>query len=297
MTEPGKVEKAEKESDIEFKTDSVFSVFEFKIPEKNNSILFKRNLKYQTKRHFYIGCFYVFTVLAGSFYGSNKQKSLPSSETSWFNLIDITNKSNLINQYIVKNGWFWTSFIFIIYATKVIHANNPLQIAKSVIRWILATLYWYIITQRCFGPSIIDRIFVYTGGRCDNYHSETQVFEAYVCKKGGGRWVGGRDLSGHCFLLIHASLLLWDEISAFTYRPENWEIAKEKKTLSLFFVFFLFLWWSMLVVTAIYFHDFFEKFTGTIFGVLYWIIMCYVRSNWIIWLMPHDLKDLEEYEL
>lgn len=297
MAEPGKVEKAEKESDIEFKTDSVC---EFKNPEKNNSILLKRNLEYQKSRHLYTSCFYVLTVVVGSIYGSNQQKSLPSSETSWFSLIDLTNKSNLINLYIVKNGWFWTSFIFIIYATRVIHANKPVQIAKSVIRWILATLYWYIITQRFFGPSIIDRIFVFTGGKCDNYQSETQVFEAYVCKKGGGRWIGGYDLSGHCFLLIHASLLLWDEISAFPYRPENWEIAREKKILSFFFGLFLFLWWFMLIVTAIYFHNFSEKLTGTIFGVLYWIlyyIIGYVRPNWIIWLMPYDLKELEEYEL
>jgi hypothetical protein len=296
MAELEEFGKTEKESGIKFKRDSVFGS---KNSKKDNGVLLKRNLEFQRLRRIYTGCFYVLTVVLGSIYGSYRQKSLPTSETSWLNWFNITHKSNLFNQYFVKFGWFWTSLIFLIYAMKVIHVNNRVQAAKSVIRWILATLYWYFITQQFFGPSIIDRIFVFTGGRCyDKYHSETKVYEAYICKSGGGRWSGGYDLSGHCFLLIHASLLLWEEISAFTYRPENWEIAREKeKIISGILGFFLLLWWFMLGVTAIYFHDFSEKLTGTILGVLYWALynyICYVRPDL---LMPYDLKELEKYEL
>ncbi|GBC04702.1 hypothetical protein RclHR1_05810014 [Rhizophagus clarus] len=284
-----KVEKVEKEGGIKFKKECVFEL------EKDKGVLLKRNLKSLMSKKFIIGCFYVLTVVLGSIYGSYQQKFSTSFETSsWFDYFNITHKSNLINQYFVKKGWFWTSIIFIIYSPRVIHANKPGQYFKFVIRWILATLYWYSITQRFFGPSIMDRIFVFTGGKCDDY----QVFEAYACKKNGGRWIGGYDLSGHCFLLIHASLLLWEEITAFTCRPKNWEIAREKeKILSGILVFLLLLWWFMLVVTTIYFHNFSEKLTGTIFGVLYWIIynyICYVHPNK---LMPYDLKELEEREL
>ncbi|RIA84934.1 inositol phospholipid synthesis and fat-storage-inducing TM-domain-containing protein [Glomus cerebriforme] len=265
--------------------------------KKESDINVKRNLQVQKSKQLITAFCYVLTVVCGSMFGSYLiQSPLTPSEPSWYDYINLSHKSNILNLFFVKRGWFWTSFIFIIYSIRVIHANNPHQIAKSVMRWILATCYWYIVTQRFYnGPSIIDRIFLYTGGKC----SQSQIFEAYVCKKNGGLWTGGHDLSGHCFLLIHASLILWEEMRAISYRPGSWEIAREKeKLLTLIFFFVLLLWWLMLAMTAIYFHSFQEKLTGTILGVLYWALAyIFIFPHYIKWLMPYDTKELEEFEL
>jgi hypothetical protein len=205
-----------------------------------------------------ICCFYVFTVVFGSIYGN-----LHSFDNYW------SRKANLVNQYFVKIGWFWTTIFFILNAKDI----------KAIIRWSLATSYWYIITQKFFfGPSIMDQIFVITGGKCVGF---PQAYDAYTCKGGGGLWEGGYDLSGHCFLSIHSSLFLWEELICKEIARENnllsidevllihWKFVKKNKIIGCLFI----LWWWMLFVTAIKFHSFLEKLIGTTFGVLYWAVM------------------------
>lgn len=49
------------------------------------------------------------------------------------------------------------------------------------------------------------------GNDNDNLKYEAQI-SSMVCRKIGGRWTGGHDPSGHCFLLIHSSLFLLFEV-------------------------------------------------------------------------------------
>ncbi|TKA57913.1 hypothetical protein B0A49_11113 [Cryomyces minteri] len=174
-------------------------------------------------------------------------------------------KSNVFNQYFVKLGWFWTTLAF-----------------------------W------CFGPPIIDRGFRFTGGQCELVHADTaraqagraamsdarQLLTNAACKAVGGTWKGGYDISGHVFLLILGSGMLWMEMLPAVIRAEG--LREERRVrlrdgavrsaagnvpvppaqdlglgVKVALAVTALSWW-MLLMTAAYFHTWFEKFTGLI---------------------------------
>lgn len=103
---------------------------------------------------------------------------------------------------------------------------------------------------------------------------------AAACKLAGGQWKGGHDISGHVFLLVLGSAFLWMEIlptlvgreSRLVKRREgDWitadresegERVKQQKEaargLSVPLIVAGLSWW-MLLMTAAYFHTWFEK--------------------------------------
>ncbi|KAG0205795.1 hypothetical protein BGX28_002666 [Mortierella sp. GBA30] len=142
-------------------------------------------------------------------------------------------------------------------------------IVKALVRWGLATLYWWLVSQWFFGPGLFDRVFVLTGGSCsvDGHWSQ------YHCRRQGGLWAGGVDISGHMFLLTHAFLFLMEELSVFMNVPEAWIALREQKTAryAVWAVVALSgLWWWMLLMTSVYYHHLAEKITGLFFGMLFW---------------------------
>ena len=84
------------------------------------------------------------------------------------------------------------------------------------------------MTQWFFGPPIIDRGFILTGGQCDLVQladegkvamGDTRQFVTGVaCKAVGGKWKGGHDISGHVFLLALGSMFLFEEVLHVAYR-------------------------------------------------------------------------------
>lgn len=125
-----------------------------------------------------------------------------------------------------------------------------------------------------------------------------EVFTHAACKAVGGQWKGGHDISGHVFLLILGSAMLWlellpavlhmeglrearriitkdgltrgatleaDEQSADKSQPEKLGVGIKGA------LFVAGLSWWMLLMTAAYFHTWFEKFTGLMvaFGAIY----------------------------
>ncbi|ORZ16381.1 Fat storage-inducing transmembrane protein [Absidia repens] len=153
------------------------------------------------------------------------------------------------------------------------------------------------MTQWLLGPSFIDRVYVATGGSCapltvdgldlagakdetiDAQEQQltlllSQTFRQSTCRQLGGKWSGGHDVSGHCVMLIHASLFLWEELSWLFYSiPSATQLKRSQPSAwySLCTVMaLLVLWWWMLVMTAIYFHGHFELLSGTVFGILGW---------------------------
>ncbi|KAG0272216.1 hypothetical protein BGZ95_012043 [Linnemannia exigua] len=142
-------------------------------------------------------------------------------------------------------------------------------VVKALVRWGLATLYWWLISQWFFGPGLFDRVFVLTGGSCSvNGH-----WSQYHCRRQGGDWSGGIDISGHMFLLTHAWLFLMEELSIFLNVPEAWTALQSRRSAkyAVWGVLALMgLWWWMLLMTSVYYHHWAEKFTGLFFGVLFW---------------------------
>ncbi|KAI1623451.1 inositol phospholipid synthesis and fat-storage-inducing TM-domain-containing protein [Exophiala viscosa] len=133
-------------------------------------------------------------------------------------------KRNIFNVYFVKRGWFWMTLAFVLLqiTTRPPPAIKQKHYLQAALRYTLATFSWFLTTQWCFGPALIDRSFTITGGRCEPHILNTngigevigmtQINSGPVCKAVGGRWKGGHDISGHVFILTLASAFLIYEL-------------------------------------------------------------------------------------
>lgn len=144
-------------------------------------------------------------------------------------------KNNIFNLYFVKVGWLWTTVAFasLLLAQPTYHFTSSLlspqqqqtrfrRCLQAFLRYVLATATWYLMTQWFFGPAMIDRSFVVTGGKCEEVLAEVgkaaadpstpvqleTLFTAATCKAAGGAWRGGHDISGHVFMLVLATAIL-----------------------------------------------------------------------------------------
>jgi Inositol phospholipid synthesis and fat-storage-inducing TM len=153
-----------------------------------------------------------------------------------------------------------------------------------------------LTTQWCFGAPLIDRSFKISGGACAvseaARHGDVELskFETVwtnaECKAMGGTWSGGIDISGHVFLLVLGSAVLWMEtlpymVSSyrkFTTQPEakGGQLQEEgdggivHKIGMRIIVTVLSLMWWMLLMTAAFFHTWTEKLAGllvALFGI------------------------------
>lgn len=218
----------------------------------------------------------------------------PSAAPSYF-----ARKSNIFNVVFVKRGWGWTTFAFYFFLfTHPSGGAGGLDITprrlRAVLRWAAVTAWWFLVTQWCFGPPMIDRGFRWTGGKCDMAERDVlqgsadigEAFTAVACKAAGGKWNGGHDISGHVFLLVLGTCFLAQEIGWAVSRWSS-RLAEERcivlpdgavksanveaetaagqgggyalgiGTRTALGVVGLNLW--MLLMTAIYFHTWFEK--------------------------------------
>ena len=166
---------------------------------------------------------------------------------------------------------------------------------RGMVRWAMVTLWWVLVTQWAFGPPLIDRNFRLTGGVCELAGTDegrevlgakTDYLTAAACKLAGGLWKGGHDISGHVFLLVLGSGFLWLEIlpvvlryaglrekrlirkvdgtvgnaRAETQPMEDGDVDsfEAKGGLQAVLAVAVLSWW-MLLMTAAYFHTWFEK--------------------------------------
>ncbi|GKZ32124.1 fat storage-inducing transmembrane protein 2 [Aspergillus brasiliensis] len=209
-------------------------------------------------------------------------------------------KDNIFNLYFVKVGWLWTTaalaFILLSQPAYTLAASHRARrTGQAVLRYALATTVWYFTTQWFFGPPIVDRSFVLTGGKCERAVPLVEnepaaadaktLFTAVACKHAGGAWTGGHDVSGHVFLLVLATSLVvfelvggsqgWGKGSGVD--SVNGSAEKEEKSEEVVDVVRVwsgrFAWavaglgWWMLLMTAIWFHTWFEKLTGLLIAL------------------------------
>ncbi|CZS93435.1 probable SCS3 Inositol phospholipid synthesis protein [Rhynchosporium graminicola] len=198
-------------------------------------------------------------------------------------------------------AWVTFGYLFFLFTHPAIGpaalAVTPKRL-RGLLRYSIVTLWWVFVTQWFFGPAIIDRGFTLTGGQCelveaaDAGHLEMDTTRQFVtgvaCKAVGGKWSGGHDISGHVFLLVLGSMFLFEEVFHVVLRAGG---AKEERTIimndgavksadvearlekgvdsssewtlaarTVLGIGALCLY--MLLMTAAYFHTWFEKFTG-----------------------------------
>uniref|UniRef100_A0A0N5APM1 FIT family protein n=1 Tax=Syphacia muris TaxID=451379 RepID=A0A0N5APM1_9BILA len=166
-------------------------------------------------------------------------------------------KQNLLNEFGVKLGWFWTLLLLVpfIYITTKAHGKNT-----------------YVVLDRFV-------IFERRTGRC--YGSEQS--SRSNCRTDGGKWIPGFDISGHCFLLIYSSLIICEESHAFRNIPYVYEKGSTSRrtkqslnevfTIKIYFLllFALHLIWDFeLIVTTLCYHHIHHKLVGAAFGIACW---------------------------
>ncbi|PYH43210.1 putative inositol phospholipid biosynthesis protein Scs3 [Aspergillus saccharolyticus JOP 1030-1] len=254
-------------------------------------------------------------------------------------------KDNLFNLYFVKVGWLWTTLAFVLLLltqpayTGGRHSSRSSSVGVSgaathrsrrttqaIIRYALATTVWYFTTQWFFGPAIIDRSFVLTGGKCERAVPQAEdpytttdlgtLATAVACKSAGGAWRGGHDVSGHVFLLVLMTSLVGFEVwggqcggdgglgkkEDVVVEGEREREKEKQKGLEgaeaesaeddglgvwsvrlASMVMGLGMW--MLLMTAIWFHTWFEKLTG---------LMIALATVYTIYLLPRRVASWRE---
>lgn len=237
----------------------------------------------------------------------------PSTAPTFF-----ATKKNIFNVWFVKKGWFWTTaaFFLFLYTWPGFGKGLSVRRIRATLRWSVVTLWWVFVTQWFFGPPLVDRSFVFTGGQCEKLADPEQREEmsdarvyltASACKAAGRRWVGGHDISGHVFLLIAGSALLWFETLPALTRveglrdgrrikledgkvasvgvekdPEGEKYEPTRRGVPVPITIAAFMWW-MLLMTAAFFHTWFEKFTG---------LLVAFAGLWTVYFLPRGVPQV-----
>lgn len=194
-------------------------------------------------------------------------------------------KKNPFNVYFVKKLWAWITAAFLFhFITSSPAARTRIRFAQFA----LATSVWLAFTSWFFGPSVLDRLIVSTGGECTLHlpsgaavvvpaeycvtrtrlspETHPALFPASLLLPADGAWKGtprlrkGHDVSGHIFLLTLAALFLVDQLRASSRGPPPWSRPHVLAVVFAWAVTFACMF--MMYTTSVYFHTPFEKLTG-----------------------------------
>ena len=206
----------------------------------------------------------------------------PLQSTDYF-----ANKSNPLNTIFIKKAWGWTSGAF-----ALLYVASPAHIRSwnRLFQYVVVTLAWLAFTGWFFGPPLIERAVVASGGQCvvtvpvtgevidvpieycyaksslsptthpTLFTSLATDFTATAPWSARPRLRKGHDVSGHVFLLTMSILFLTDQIThslrsaTLWTKAHNWAVTAN--------VVLIAIWVFATYTTAVYFHTPFEKLTG-----------------------------------
>lgn len=213
----------------------------------------------------------------------------PLQSTHYF-----ANKSNPLNTVFIKKAWGWTSGAFaLLYSTSPVRTRSW----NRLLQYTIVTLAWLAFTGWFFGPPLIERVVVASGGQClvvvpgsgevidvplEHCYQKSSLSPAthptLFTSLGTDfttanpwstrpRLRKGHDVSGHIFLLTMSVLFLVDQMT-HSLKSNLWTAA-HKLTVTVN-VLLIAIWMLATATTALYFHTPLEKFTG--FRVLLFLV-------------------------
>lgn len=224
-----------------------------------------------------------------------------------------TSRGNLVNTYFVKQGWLWTMLTYMNLVLNKLRrrALQRKTLLVSILRVSLITICWLLFTQWFFGPPLMDRIFVLTGGQCTNvkessipaalenlFHANSPAsggesftsrsISSASCRRLKGLWEGGHDPSGHVFLLtLSCTVLIVESIELYT-REDN--LVQELMTKNLSWIQLILhptmltlvvvlTGLSMLLMTIVKYHSLYEQLGGFCAAlVVIWMVNRIVKA-------------------
>ncbi|KAJ2592256.1 hypothetical protein EV177_008755 [Coemansia sp. RSA 1804] len=184
------------------------------------------------------------------------------------------NRRNPLNSYFAKFAWAWTSVLFAAAFAASTRSRPAAASALHAVRYALATLYWVAAVRWFFGPPLLDRLFVATGGECSLASTPAPLASQSACRSAGGLWAGGHDVSGHCFLLLHSALFLAEEVLVPLRAPPTAPLSRSaaivRYAIAAAAAALVCVWGFLLFFTAKYFHGASEVLSGSLAGVAFW---------------------------
>jgi len=215
----------------------------------------------------------------------------PLSQSHYF-----ANKANLLNVFFLKKAWAWTTIAFmLLYGTSPAQLKSQERIAK----YLTLTGLWILFTSWFFGPALLERFIVLSGGQCviplpgdeqgtilqlptefcytrkpvtaATVASHPELFVSGFFQRQDAlsetlrivpRLRSGHDVSGHVFLLTVATLFLIDQLR-WSFKGRSYvrwnSLHSWAVAINLLLVG---LWVFALWTTSVYFHSPLEKVTG-----------------------------------
>jgi len=162
---------------------------------------------------------------------------------------------HLINYIFVNYGYpiftvLYGAFLY----QDLSHYRRYIKIYGSVSVLTVVVFFWF------FGPLIFDRIDIAAGGHCSLEYNTV-----YQCEWHQGTWYYGFDSSGHYFMLLIFILTITNEL--IQERDRRRERIK-MSVLTVLSCFTVLVWYTMFLVTSIFFHTFKEKVVGLTVGYI-----------------------------
>lgn len=147
-------------------------------------------------------------------------------------------KRNILNQWFVKLGWFWTSALTLPFIFANIKMEDRLDVSRATFRFIMSTIFWYMSTN----------LF--------------QLLDDAT----------GFDISGHTFLLVFSNLLITSEMklsdTSSTDKRDSLVLPMRVSLLVL-----TSLWDFMLIQTALYYHTILQKLIAAMWAIGSWYML------------------------
>lgn len=161
-------------------------------------------------------------------------------------------KTNILNQWFVKLGWFWTNILTLPLMFATIKTHDKETVSRAIFRSILSTLLWYTSVN----------------------------FFQYVDT------TTGFDISGHTFLMIFSNLIIASELeisrkmgASNNMTNSNIKLKagtnlEEQLPLIQTLLFILSVIWDfMLLQTALYYHTIVQKAIAAVWAVASWYVL------------------------
>ncbi|KAM4031247.1 acyl-coenzyme A diphosphatase FITM2 [Anomaloglossus baeobatrachus] len=183
----------------------------------------------------------------------------------------LNNKKNVLNVYFVKVSWGWTFLCLLpfIALSSYVATRSLSAVFRRLSALLVGTIIWFACTN-------LFMVIENATGTCYNSSVVLEIREEHTdkrsCVASGGFW-DGFDISGHSFLLSYCALMILEEAAVlhFVHFHKAWQ-KHLINVLTLFLAFLVSLWIFMFGCTSIYFHNIFQKFLGTSFGILAWYV-------------------------
>ncbi len=184
----------------------------------------------------------------------------PLSKSHFF-----ASKSNPLNVYFIKRAWGWTTaaFFFTFFTSP-----KAIRTGERLFKYFTLTAIWILFVNWFFGPAILERVIVYSGGKCiatlpagDHFtvpnefcfskvtvspHTHPTLFEAVVFSSPVTMSI--------LFLADQLRLSFGQRAAKIWSTLHGWAVAAH--------IGLIVIWLFAVYTTALYFHNPFEKFTG-----------------------------------